>query len=1129
MKLLKKLLLINWHYFTHELLEFGQLNFMTGVNASGKSTVIDALQLVLFGDTAGRYFNKSASGKSARTLSSYLCGETGDNAEGGFTYLRNGRFTSYTVAEFHDDVKKRDFVIGGVYDVHSPTDIVIRFFRYYGSIPANHYIEDRVPMDTLRIREYFRSESVKDARIFESGKSYREEVYSMLGALRPKFKDLLKKAVAFNPDNNIQRFITEFVCDAEQRVDIEPMQANIRSYKNLERTAAELEQRKTALQNIADTYADYRRNCESKQLYSYLITRAKTQQEEETLDSLRNKEKATLEKILNIEENLRQEEYSYKTLLDQLHELDLQLLQNQTEIRLREIEKEINVLTVRLSRAHNEFDKTLALIRSIRTGFYRTKNDMSDRIASIHIDIPDGFISVQLDSLQTESEKLSSIFERMDRISPEKVIDCAEEDFRQIIELVDSIKEIAAVLYDKIRSAIQELDEDLRRLNDEQKSLEEGRYRYPKNALELKQAIISQIRAKTGKTEQVVLVAEAAEIKNDRWRNVIEGYLNTQRFYVIVPPQYIQLAISVFDRIKRDKAIYDTGVVDIEKIMKKDPRAERDSLAQELTTDNKYVRAYLDFVLGRVMKCDRTDRLRNYAVSVTDEGLLYKSYVIRAMDPKLWQRPAIGQNAIRRRLDEIRGEIKRKKDHLIVYSSLKECAASEKSLTCFSKSDAERFVETAEDLIKSRADEHRIAELEQERDSLDTGDVIRLRALIEEKEQDKDDTYRQIGVYRQTLGEEKGKLSSLQDEKIPQSESRLLELRSALSADYDENWVEDVGGPRYLSELSKRGSAALIAEAFPREQSKALNAIDKFRELLVSQRTQYNLRFKTGFDVNALDNGEFDAELRSISENELPDYLSRIEDTKKKAMEEFQEDFLSKLSDNINSVKRQIAELNRAISAASFGEDVYSFKVEPKKEYERFYRMITDEMLMCGYALMANQFNEKYKVEINELFSVMTGDGNASLDQSDYEKSVQLFTDYRTYLNFDIEVTNKDGEVQRLSRTIDKKSGGETQTPFYIAVLASFAQLYRIGRDQKANTARLIIFDEAFSKMDGERIEKSIMLLRQIGFQAILSTPTEKAGDIAPLVDRTLVVLRKGRHSQVTFFEKERIGELIDA
>ena len=52
MKLLKKLLLINWHYIEHELIEFTGINFLTGKNASGKSTIIDALQLLVLGDTS---------------------------------------------------------------------------------------------------------------------------------------------------------------------------------------------------------------------------------------------------------------------------------------------------------------------------------------------------------------------------------------------------------------------------------------------------------------------------------------------------------------------------------------------------------------------------------------------------------------------------------------------------------------------------------------------------------------------------------------------------------------------------------------------------------------------------------------------------------------------------------------------------------------------------------------------------------------------------------------------------------------------------------------------------------------------------------------------------------------------
>ena len=47
MKKLKKILLVNWLYFSKELIEVGDINFLTGKNGAGKSTVIDALQIVL--------------------------------------------------------------------------------------------------------------------------------------------------------------------------------------------------------------------------------------------------------------------------------------------------------------------------------------------------------------------------------------------------------------------------------------------------------------------------------------------------------------------------------------------------------------------------------------------------------------------------------------------------------------------------------------------------------------------------------------------------------------------------------------------------------------------------------------------------------------------------------------------------------------------------------------------------------------------------------------------------------------------------------------------------------------------------------------------------------------------------
>ena len=60
MKKLKKILLINWLYFSKEVIEVGDVNFLTGKNGAGKSTVIDALQIVLLGETTSIWRPMSA-------------------------------------------------------------------------------------------------------------------------------------------------------------------------------------------------------------------------------------------------------------------------------------------------------------------------------------------------------------------------------------------------------------------------------------------------------------------------------------------------------------------------------------------------------------------------------------------------------------------------------------------------------------------------------------------------------------------------------------------------------------------------------------------------------------------------------------------------------------------------------------------------------------------------------------------------------------------------------------------------------------------------------------------------------------------------------------------------------------
>ena len=50
-----RICLNNWHYISRKILSLNkEINFFTGHSGSGKSTVIDALQLVLYANTDGR-------------------------------------------------------------------------------------------------------------------------------------------------------------------------------------------------------------------------------------------------------------------------------------------------------------------------------------------------------------------------------------------------------------------------------------------------------------------------------------------------------------------------------------------------------------------------------------------------------------------------------------------------------------------------------------------------------------------------------------------------------------------------------------------------------------------------------------------------------------------------------------------------------------------------------------------------------------------------------------------------------------------------------------------------------------------------------------------------------------------
>ena len=268
MKHIKRMLILNWHYIHKELVEFETINFLTGKNASGKSTLIDAMQLLLLGDTAGHFFNKAANDKSKRNLLGYLKGELSDN-DTTFNYLRNNNFSSHLVMEVFDDQLKKFSLFGFIADV-TGDKYTHQFYTAEGSLPEDRFITDNYAKSIQDVRSYFKNQQIKYV-FYKSNKEYRENFKFKMGQVNDKYFSLFKKAVPFSPITDIKKFITEFICDADNHVDITDMKDNIRQYETLGSQVEEIEQMINDLEIIEGSYTNYIDEKNKVYLYQFLI------------------------------------------------------------------------------------------------------------------------------------------------------------------------------------------------------------------------------------------------------------------------------------------------------------------------------------------------------------------------------------------------------------------------------------------------------------------------------------------------------------------------------------------------------------------------------------------------------------------------------------------------------------------------------------------------------------------------------------------------------------------------------------------------------------------------------------------------------------------------------------------
>ena len=225
-KVFTRICLNNWHYIDRKVLGLNEsINFFTGHSGSGKSTVIDAMQIVLYANTDGRgFFNKAAADDSDRSLIEYLRGMINIGENNQAEYKRNKNFSTTIVLEMEQTITKEKECIGVVFDVETATNEINRLFFWHKGelIPGDYRTESRA-MTISEVRSYLQQNFPKDEMFYTSNNErFRRNLYDVyLGGLdMEKFPRLFKRAIPFKMNIRLEDFVKEYIC-MEQDIHIE--------------------------------------------------------------------------------------------------------------------------------------------------------------------------------------------------------------------------------------------------------------------------------------------------------------------------------------------------------------------------------------------------------------------------------------------------------------------------------------------------------------------------------------------------------------------------------------------------------------------------------------------------------------------------------------------------------------------------------------------------------------------------------------------------------------------------------------------------------------------------------------------------------------------------------------------
>ena len=1067
--ILKKIKLINWHLFTNETIEIKGNTLLSGENGTGKSTLVDALYFLLSGGDE-KHFNHAANQNAKRTLETYMRCKTGiENKE----YLRpEANLISHIALVYQSNQTKESFTLGVVLELSSGNTKPKSYFYYVPNYEINEedYVSDYVISNYNRLEINIKNlESLDKNGVKKRKEAIARDIFKLQSS--EKYFDLLAKAIAFKPIEEVNSFVNDFLLK-EKNIDLESIRSEMRNYKEIHETLLREEKKIECLDSFISQAIKYQHNLENIKYLNVLSKKADI--DNLTLDNKRKETRINENKLKN------------KFLTDEKVTLNENLTNITKEIALlenNEIRKALNIKEERLKKLESEhnivvydLNKTDALILNEEN----IRKEISSKNNFYKLYLEHDFLNF-IKEIKKFHEELS----------------LKDNEYRE--------KKVSTLF------EINKTDETIKDKNNKLEQIKKGLRPYSQGLVNLISEIKDEIKKQTGKDIDIKPLCEYLEIKEEykEWSNAIEAYLNTQRFDLIVEPKYFNIAIKKYEAIKDKYNIYGYGIVDLDKI--KDFDVNENSLFYCLDINNNYAKKYANYLLNKVIRVNDTSLLNQNKISITKTCMLYKNFSVRALNKELYLTPYIGRDSINKQKETLISELnilnESQKKNYNLYNLLNEAIIKLNQSKARDLSEIDNYYKKEISLkneivalsgqIEEDKKSHNLLELENK--------IERSRAKANEYEL----KIKELEVSITNITKEIGSLEA----DIMRNSEELSQKEKSYDFDMLKIKEDNASFEIYLRKENEYKTNNSLSKTRILDDLRTSEASNRAMQGSVIKGMQaYSQKFKNELvaDLNNLD--DFINEYYSVKNLNIINYKERSLEAYQKCEEGFRQVFLTGIRNNIYEAQNEIKKLNKNLKHHPFGrdEEVYEFVFKASSDLADYYRIITSGEELYTKDLFTNTLNESDKALIEDLFN--------KIAQSDLSRETEAYLarylDYRSYMNYDIKITNKYDEVSYISNTTREKFGGETQTPFYVVNAACFDELMKKNED----ACCLAIIDEAFNNMDEGRINNVLEFYKELSIQLFIVVPGVRTYSIAPYMD-SVVGIAKSNNRLILFHE----------